>query len=135
MKYLLSFMAFFAAVTLTSITPAFAAKSEPAPISNEDQEGSNIDENAPGSFEESYEGNDRQDDEFDGIVLFNGTLTTKPIKQVTEDRGATIVVTTTRPVSAYEGDECNYITIQVIEKKSGEVLKSSTINTCDQQIL
>jgi hypothetical protein len=134
MKYLLSFVVLFAAFTVATISPAFAAKSaksEPAPVANEDQEVSNADENAPGSFEETYEGNGRGGDEFEGMDLFSA----KPIKTVTEDRGAVIVVTTTRARDAYPEDTCAFITVQTIDKKSGEVLGSNTISTCQEQIL
>ena len=136
MKKAFLFVMFFAAVSVAFTTPALA-KNEPAPISPEDNVDCDNGEFTPGCREETYEGNDREgNDENDFGDLFSAAFSTssKGIKQVTEDRGATVVVTTTRYRDAYPEDNCAYVTIQVIEKKTGEVLSSSTINTCDVQI-
>lgn len=136
MKQLLLFVMFFAAVSV-AFTSTANAKNEPAPISPEDRVECDNGEFTPGCREETYEGNDREgSDENDFSDLFSASVnaSSKSIKTVTEDRGATVVVTTTRYRDAYPEDTCAYVTIQVIEKKSGEVLGSNTINTCDVQI-
>lgn len=136
MKYILLFVLAFAALTLASTTPAQAAKSsqsEPVDTPDEDRGCSNDDENSPGCYEESYEGNDRDDEYGD---LFSAPYTAvSGVKTVTEDRGAVLVVTTTRSRDAYQGDTCAYVTIQIIDKKTRKVTASDSINTCDQQIL
>ncbi len=136
MKYILLFVLAFAALTLASTTPAQAAKSsqsEPVDTPDEDRGCSNDYENSPGCFEESYEGNDREDEYGD---LFSAAYTpASGVKTVTEDRGTVLVVTTTRSRDAYQGDTCAYVSVQIIDKKTRKVTASDSINTCDQQIL
>lgn len=141
MKHLLLFAMTLAAFSLTLTSSAWAKKSskksEPAPIVSPEDDTERLDEeNYPGSFEETYEGNDRgghPDEDFSD--LFSAALKmTSSLKIVTEDRGATVVVTTTRPRNAFAGDQCALVNVQVIDKKSGEVLASDSINTCDQQL-
>lgn len=136
MKYLLIFTLALAALTLAFATSAQAAKatqSEPVDIPNEDQEGSSEDENRPGSFEETYEGNDREE-EYSDLFSARFTPLAPVIKQVTEDRGSVLVITTTRLRDSYPGDTCAYITVQIVDKKSGKVVASDSIRSCEEQI-
>lgn len=128
MKILLSFVLFVAAFSL-SFAASAKSKSEPVPVPHEDQVGSEGDDNTPGSFEETYEGNDRAGEE-DGYEFSANSA-----KVVTEDRGSVVVVTTTRPRDAFPGDKCAFVTVQILDKKSGEVLKSDSIRTCQDQVL
>lgn len=140
MKYLFLFVLSFAAFTLASTTPAQAAKSsqsEPADTPDEDRVCSNEDENSPGCFEESYEGNEgggNSDEEYGD--LFSAPFTAaRTVKTVTEDRGAVLVVTTTRSRDAYVGDTCDYVTVQIVDKKTGKVQASESTRTCEDQVL
>lgn len=137
MKHVFIFVLIFAAFSMTTTSFAWAAKSsksEPTPIPHEDRESYEGDENRPGSSEETYEGNDRDEEYSD---LFNAPIKLQlgTVKTVTEDRGAVIVVTTTRMRAAFPEDTCAFITVQIVDKKSGEVLSSDSVRSCDQQIL
>ena len=124
-------------------------KAEPAPKDRDERTGNSGGEGTPGHPEETYEGNERDGGEFDGGGYDDGSeggmigeLFSAPIKlqllsvkTVTEDRGSFLVVTTTRSRDAYEGDTCAYVTVQIVDKKSGDVQRSDSINTCDNQVL
>lgn len=131
-----------AANSVTAKTKKSQTREEPAPEDTEERKGGG---ETPGTFEETYEGNERGTGDFDGggyegeegesgmlNELFSQETNSEALTKnlITEDRGAVLVYTVIIQKHGEAVENCATSTVTVVEKKSRKVLSEELSELC-----